>query len=124
MTHVVVVSLYYRYEDVEGCGIQCKNPLFTNVVVSLCCRYEDVEGCGIQCKNSLFTNVVVSLCYRYEDVEGCGIQCENPLFTDDEHETVHTAIAVSASICAVCTLFTVVSCTLMSIRSIKLSINV
>ena len=74
-----------------------------------------MEGCGIQCENPVFTNVVVSLCYRYEDVEGCGIQCENPLFMEDEHETVHTAIAVSASVCAVCTLFTVVNYTVASI---------
>ncbi|XP_077990386.1 protein smoothened-like [Glandiceps talaboti] len=42
----------------------------------------------------------------YEDVDGCGIQCKNPLFTADEHDKVHIFIAVMASICVVCTFFT------------------
>ena len=46
--------------------------------------------------------------FRYGDVEGCGIQCENPLFSEREHDVVHLAVAIAGSLCAACTLFTVV----------------
>ncbi|XP_028667262.2 smoothened homolog [Erpetoichthys calabaricus] len=42
----------------------------------------------------------------YEDVEGCGIQCQNPLFTMDEHQDMHTYIAIFGSITIFCTFFT------------------
>ena len=45
----------------------------------------------------------------YDDVVGCGVQCRNPLFTDEEHDQVHTFIAVWGSVCLLCTLFAVVS---------------
>ncbi|XP_033640595.1 smoothened homolog [Asterias rubens] len=45
----------------------------------------------------------------YENVEGCGIQCRNPLYTDEEHAQVHTFIAIFASVCVICTFFTLVT---------------
>ncbi|XP_012942595.1 smoothened homolog [Aplysia californica] len=45
----------------------------------------------------------------YDGVEGCGVPCDNPLFTAEQHNEVHTFIAVFGSICLVCTLFTVLT---------------
>ncbi len=42
-------------------------------------------------------------------MEGCGVQCDNPMFTSEEHDAVHVAVGVGAAVCAICTLFTVVS---------------
>ena len=47
----------------------------------------------------------------YDTVEGCGIQCTNPLYTDEQHEQVHLFIAIFATLCLVCTCFTLVSIT-------------
>ena len=49
----------------------------------------------------------------YNGVDGCGIQCTNPLFTDAEHKEVHTFIAVMGSLCLLCSLFTIVSTTVL-----------
>ncbi|XP_033097394.1 smoothened homolog [Anneissia japonica] len=45
----------------------------------------------------------------YDGVDGCGIQCQNPLYSQTEHERMHTFIAVFASICAICTFFTLLT---------------
>nr|ALS19773.1 smoothened [Novocrania anomala] len=45
----------------------------------------------------------------YEGVEGCGLQCQNPLFTAEEHDSVHTFVAVVGAICLICTLFTMLT---------------
>lgn len=56
----------------------------------------------------------------YEGVEGCGLQCMNPLFNQQEHDEMHTFIAVWASITAVCTLFAMVSGGLLLVLLVSL----
>ncbi|XP_076361790.1 smoothened, frizzled class receptor [Tachypleus tridentatus] len=45
----------------------------------------------------------------HKDVHGCGIQCQNPLFSSEEHNQVHSFIAVVGTVCLLCTMFTIIT---------------
>ena len=81
-----MLCLYCRYNEVEGCGIQCENPLFTDDEHRTCVYI--VGTISVLCVYIVGTmKCLLCLHCRYNEVEGCCIQCENPLFTDDEHRT-------------------------------------
>jgi len=111
----------YRQEpsDVTFCQITLTSVIY--IADFSACYYWDTVAVFLQTNMLLVKANGSKSCHRplvatkseiswYPYVDGCGLQCENVLFTETDHERAHVFIAVTGSVCFICTLFAVVLC--------------